>query len=92
MKINTLRENTVHRETVEIKNVFKHPLYKYPKLYDDIALLELGRRVEYNYKKFGDSPSCVDQGNINWANTIATVQVSILYTWEADNIDELPWT
>ena len=47
---------------MEIKRVFKHPYYKYPNLYNDIALLELGRRVVYDYNLYGDSPSCIDKG------------------------------
>ena len=38
-----------------MKKVYKHPLYKYPSLYNDVAVIELGRRIEYNYEKFGDS-------------------------------------
>jgi len=73
VKINTIRDNTEHIEIVEIKKVYKHPLYKYPNLYDDIAVLELGRRIEYNYEVFGDTPSCIDQGQDN-VGKIATVQ------------------
>jgi len=62
VRINTIRDNTENKELVEIKRVFKHPLYKYPNLYNDIALLELGRRVEYDYDIYGDAPSCMDQG------------------------------
>jgi len=62
VRINTIRDNTANKELVEIKRVFKHPLYKYPNLYNDIALLELGRRVEYNFDLYGDSPSCMDKG------------------------------
>jgi len=73
IKVNTIRDNTNHTEVIEIKRVFKHPQYKYPNLYDDIAVLELGRRVEYNYDLFGDTPSCIDQGQDNEDRT-ATVQ------------------
>eukprot|EP00092_Neocalanus_flemingeri_P019183 GFUD01020782.1.p1 GENE.GFUD01020782.1~~GFUD01020782.1.p1 ORF type:complete len:726 (+),score=150.54 GFUD01020782.1:33-2210(+) len=73
VKINTIRDNTEHIEIVEIKKVYKHPQYKYPTLYDDIAVLELGRRVEYNYDLYGDTPSCIDQGQDN-IDKIATVQ------------------
>ena len=31
--------------------MYKHPNYQYPKLYDDIAVLELGRRIDYNFEK-----------------------------------------
>jgi len=58
---------------VEIKRVYKHPDYRYPNLYNDVAVLELGRRIEYNFDKFGDSPSCLDQG-LDKPDKIATVQ------------------
>ena len=34
-----------------MKKVYKHPHYRYPSLYDDIAMIELGRRIEYNFDK-----------------------------------------
>eukprot|EP00092_Neocalanus_flemingeri_P037709 GFUD01041055.1.p1 GENE.GFUD01041055.1~~GFUD01041055.1.p1 ORF type:complete len:698 (+),score=145.05 GFUD01041055.1:85-2178(+) len=73
VKINTIRDNTEYKELVEIKRVFKHPLYKYPNLYNDVALLELGRRVEYNYEVYGDTPSCLDQG-MEKEGKLATIQ------------------
>jgi len=73
VKINTIRDNTENIEIVEIKRVYKHPAYQYPKLYDDIAVIELGRRVEYNFDKFGDAPSCLDQ-NLDKIGRLATVQ------------------
>ena len=45
-----------------MRRIFKHPFYIYPKLYWDIAVVELGRRIEYNFDKFGDAPACLDQG------------------------------
>ena len=61
MKTNTLRDGTPYKELVEVKRVYKHPLYSFPRLYNDIALLELGRRIEYDHDRFGDSPSCIDR-------------------------------
>ena len=61
-----------------MKKVYKHPLYKYPSLYNDVAVIELGRRIEYNYEKFGDSPTCMarpEQTDIE--GKLATVQVNI---------------
>ena len=53
----------------------RKPEYTYPRLYNDVAVLELGRRVEYNYEKFGDTPSCIDKGKIaSKIGKIATVQ------------------
>ena len=73
VRVNTIRDNTNHLELIEIKRVYKHPNYKYPNLYDDVAVLELGRRIEYDFDKFGDTPSCLDQG-IDITDKIATVQ------------------
>ena len=72
--VNTIRDNTPYREVVEIKRVYKHPNYRFPNLYDDVAVLELGRRVEYNFIKFGDSPTCLPENGLKVANKIATVQ------------------
>ena len=52
--MNTLRDGTPFREVVEIKRVYQHPNYQYPKLYDDIAVVELGRRIAYDYDKVGN--------------------------------------
>ena len=71
--MNTIRDGTPFEEVVEIKRVYKHPNYKYPNLYNDVAVLELGRRIEYDFDKFGDSPSCLDQGIVK-IDKIATVQ------------------
>ena len=54
--------------------MYKHPLYKYPNLYNDIAIVELGRRIEYDYNKFGDSPTCLDRPGQENVGKIATVQ------------------
>ena len=43
-------------------------------MYNDVAVIELGRRIEYDYDKFGDSPTCLDQGQRDNINKIATVQ------------------
>ena len=56
------RENTPYKSPIEIKRLFRNPLYKFPSLYNDIAVIELGRRIEYDFDKFGDSPACMDQG------------------------------
>jgi len=62
IRLNTIRTNTPYKESVEVKRIFKHPHYKFTNLYNDIALLELGRRVEYDYDRYGDTPSCLDSG------------------------------
>jgi hypothetical protein len=62
MKINTIRTQTKHKEAIEMKRAFKHPLYKYGRAYDDIALVELGRRIVFDYDTYGDTPTCLDLG------------------------------
>ena len=59
---------------MEIKKVYKHPLYTYPNLYNDVAVVELGRRIDYDFDKFGDSPICLDKPDQNHEGEIATVQ------------------
>ena len=46
-----IRESTVHEEIIEVKKVYKHPDYSYPALYNDIALVELGRRIHFDFDK-----------------------------------------
>ena len=46
-----IRHGTPFEETVEIRKVYRHPDYKYPRLYNDVAVLELGRRIEYDFKR-----------------------------------------
>lgn len=70
-----LRDNTQYKEIIEMKKVYKHPLYEYPSLYNDVAVIELGRRIEYDFDKYGDSPTCMarpEQTEIE--GKIATVQ------------------
>jgi len=73
VRVNNIRQNTINREVIDIKRVYVHPLYKYPNLYNDIAVLELGRRIEYNWDVFGDTPSCIDRG-IEKIGKISTIQ------------------
>ena len=52
IKINTIRDTTPqNQELLEMKKVYTHPNYKYPSLYDDIAVVELGRRIVYDYEQ-----------------------------------------
>ena len=52
IKINTIRDTTPqNQELLEMKKVYTHPNYVYPSLYDDIAVVELGRRIVYDYEK-----------------------------------------
>ena len=36
-----------------------HPYYKYLVNYNDLAVSELGRRVMFDFEKYGDSPMCM---------------------------------
>ena len=74
VRINTVRDGTKHVEIVEVKRVYTHPGYRYNVAYDDVAVLELGRRVEYGFEKFGDTPTCMDQGLFEKEGRLATVQ------------------
>ena len=46
-----IRHGTPFEETIEIRKVYRHPDYKNPRLYNDVAVLELGRRIEYDFKR-----------------------------------------
>jgi len=74
VRVNNIRDNTIFKEIIEVKRVFIHPLYKYPNLYNDIAVLELGRRIAYDYDTFGDTPSCLNVGKFDTIGKIATIQ------------------
>jgi len=51
IQVNTIRDGTPFKESIERKKIYKHPNYVYQRLYDDIALVELGRRISYNFDK-----------------------------------------
>ena len=52
-----------------MKKVYKHPHYRYPSLYDDIAMIELGRRIEYNFDKVNYNDQIDQQKfNVNFDN------------------------
>jgi secreted trypsin-like serine protease len=48
------------KEYVEVRNVYIHPEYRSNELHGDVALLELGRRVEFKPNVYGDTPLCLD--------------------------------
>lgn len=56
-----IRDNTPFKEIIEVKREFSYPLYNFPLLYYDIAIFELERKIEYDYEKYGDSPTCMGQ-------------------------------
>ena len=78
VRTNTVRDGTPFKEIVEVKRIYKHPLYSFPRLYNDIALLELGRRIEYDHDRFGDSPSCIDR-NIEVADKVREAGLPISF-------------
>ena len=51
-----------------------HPEYRFPELHSDIALIELGRRVEFKLDEFGDTPTCLDK-SLDLPGKLVTVQV-----------------
>ena len=55
----THRDGTPYKETIEIRRVYLHPGYKYPQPYNDIAVLELGRRIAFDFEKYGSTPVCL---------------------------------
>jgi len=67
-------DNRGFQELIGWKKVYSHPNYVFPRLYDDIALVQLGRRIPYNFTKFGDTPTCMDQGKYSSPGKLATVQ------------------
>ena len=73
--VNTIRDNTRYRSQVEIKKVYRYPLYKEPSLYNDLVVGEFGRRLEYDYDKFSDSPTCLHNEDMDIVGEVATVQV-----------------
>ena len=74
LKDDFFRDGTLYKESVEMKKVYKHPLYKFPSLYNDVSVIELGRRVVYDFDVYGDTPTCMDQGDYNNIDKIATIQ------------------
>ena len=74
-EIARVRVGTAFEEILEFKRVFLHPHYIFSKIYNDVAVLELARRVEYDYKKFGDTPTCIDRGLYVKENKTAAFQI-----------------
>ena len=66
------------QEQIEVIRRYIHPEYKYPELHSDVALLELGRRVEFKLEEFGDTPTCLDKG-LDLPGKVATAQVDFLF-------------
>ena len=41
-----------------------------------MVVIELGRRVEFDFTKYGHTPTCLDRGDQELVGKIATVQVT----------------
>jgi len=56
-----IRDGTEYAETVSVRRVWKDTRFdpNSKEIYYDIAVLELERRVIYDYEKYGDSPACL---------------------------------
>ena len=50
-------ETVPFEELVEVRNVYRHPDYRTRRLYNDVAVLELGRRIEYDFDRSCQIPS-----------------------------------
>ena len=70
-----LRQLSDFEEIFEIKRVYTHPLYNADQQYNDIVVIELGRRVEFDFTKYGHTPTCLDRGDQELAGNTGTVQV-----------------
>jgi len=58
-----IRDGTEHEETVEVRRLWRDSRYdpNGKEKYYDIAVLELERRIIYDYETFGDSPACLGE-------------------------------
>jgi len=71
LKAIVIRDGTKFKEFIELRRVFTHPWFKFPSLYDDIAVGELGRRIVYDYGVYGDSPACFSDGTGSDSEAVA---------------------
>jgi len=71
----TIRTGTDHEETIAVRRKFIHPWYNQGDgtYYNDIAILELERKILYDYGTYGDSPTCLNEDS-DIANKEATLQ------------------
>lgn len=54
-----MRDDTPFKEIIEVRRHFVHPLYQFPLIHYDLVIFELERKIEYDFDKFGDSPTCL---------------------------------
>ena len=57
--IKIIQFNSFNPEWIEVIQVYNHPDYLYPNLYNDIAILKLGRRIQFDYENTGVTPLCL---------------------------------
>ena len=62
------------QETIEVRHVYLHPHFESGEQYGEVALLELGRRIQFDFDQFGDTPACLDTG-IELEGKEAVIQV-----------------
>jgi len=54
----TIRDDTAFKETFEVRRLWKFPKFDGTSYYD-IAVIELERRILYDWDVYGDSPTCL---------------------------------
>jgi len=54
----TIRDDTAFTETIEVKRFWQFPKFDGSSYYD-IAVIELERRILYDWETYGDSPTCL---------------------------------
>jgi secreted trypsin-like serine protease len=68
----TIRDDTAFRESIEVRRFWQFPMFNGTSYYD-IAIIELERRILYDWETYGDSPTCLAK-NYNIHGTKGLVQ------------------
>lgn len=55
-----IRDDSPFAEIIEVRRHFVHPLYEFNKVQYDLVIFELERRIEFDFDKYGDSPTCLN--------------------------------
>merc|ERR1711976_929838 len=87
-------DGTKHEEIIGVKRYWKYPHRKtlegYGATYYDLAIMELERRIVFNYTLIGDSPTCLGE-EVNLENQLALLQgFGLEENDEAGRLLELP--
>jgi len=72
----TIRDGTIYQESIGVRRMWIHPQRNvafFGAAYFDIAVLELERRIIYDFDKYGDSPACIGKEK-NLENQVALTQ------------------